>query len=162
MRPKVYLDSSVPSYLTARPNRDVFISAMRQWTQDWWENLRHKYDLYISDFVLLEIRRGDAAAALLRSNVLKDIAILEDTKTARRFARKLVRRLALPRAAVMDAYHIAIAIEGGMDILLTWNCTHIANPRHQPAIRELAQRRGFDVPVICTPRELLDGETDGA
>ncbi len=48
MKPIVYLETTIVSYLTARPSRDLIIAAHQQITQEWWDSRRNNYDLYVS------------------------------------------------------------------------------------------------------------------
>ncbi len=77
MKPKLYLETSIISYLTARPSRDLFVAANQQITHDWWHARRAHFDLYISQLVLREAKAGDADAAAKHLTWLQNIAILE-------------------------------------------------------------------------------------
>ncbi|MCH7919309.1 MAG: hypothetical protein IIC50_15160 [Planctomycetes bacterium] len=66
MKPSVYVETSVISYLTARPSRDLVVAAHQQLTADWWELALPRLDGYVSTIVLEEISRGDAQAAQKR------------------------------------------------------------------------------------------------
>ena len=79
------------------------------------------------------------------------------TVNGRELARNLVSKGPIPDRAEMDAYHIAVAAVNGMEYLLTWNCTHIANAVMRPQIEEICRQQGFEPPVICTPQELMEG-----
>ncbi len=72
-------------------------------------------------------------------------------------AQMLIEHVPLPTSAAADALHIAIAVVNGMDYLLTWNCTHIANAALRSRIEAVCRSKGFAVPIICTPEELLEG-----
>ena len=63
MKPSVYLETTIVSYLTARTTRDLIMTANIQATQDWWENERDGYELFVSDPVLSESSEGDPDAA---------------------------------------------------------------------------------------------------
>lgn len=156
-RPKVYLESSVISYLVARPTRDILATAHQQLTREWWERSRSNFELYVSIEVLNEIRRGDPAAAELRLRHVESLPVLEADDQARLLAAEILRTSALPSKATADAAHIAIATVNGMDFLLTWNCTHIANGVVQRAISRLSRELGFEPPTIVTPEELIEG-----
>lgn len=155
-RPKVYLESSVISYLAARPSRDILATAHQQVTREWWERSRSNFDLYVSVEVLNEIRRGDPAAAELRLRYAEALPVLEADDQARSLAAEILRTSALPPRAAADAAHIAIATVNGMEFLLTWNCTHIANGIVQRAISRLSRDMGFEPPTIVTPEELME------
>lgn len=155
--PKVYLESSVISYLAARPrpDRDVIATAHQQITREWWERRRSRFELYVSVEVLTEIRRGNPQSAELRLGYVESLPILEADDQARALAAEILRTAALPQKAAADAAHIAIATVNGMDFLLTWNCTHIANGIVQRAVSGLSRDMGFEPPTIVTPEELM-------
>ncbi|MDQ6630794.1 MAG: type II toxin-antitoxin system VapC family toxin [Verrucomicrobiota bacterium] len=155
MKAKVYLETSVISYLTARASRDVVASACQKMTQDWWEKRRVKFQLYISELVINEIERGNATAAKRRMDCVVDMTRLEITAEIQDLAQQFVRKNSLPAKASADALHIAIATVHGMDYLLTWNCTHIANAEIMPVIASICAVAGFKSPLICTPQELM-------
>lgn len=157
MKPTAYVETTVPSYLTAWPSRDVVRAGEQQVTRDWWAR-RAAYELRISSLVLLECGAGDAEAAALRLAALDGVPVLAQTAEAEALADTLLREVPLPDRAAADALHIAVAAVNGIVYLVTWNCTHIANAALRPRIEELCRRAGYEPPVICTPRELLSGE----
>jgi hypothetical protein len=152
---KVYIETTIVSYLTARPSRDLIIAAHQQITHEWWENRRADFDLYTSQFVIQESSAGDAAMAQKRLDALDGIALLAVNQEALDLARSLVEKGPIPEKAEIDALHISVAANHGMDYLLTWNCKHIANAEMQTGIGKLCRAAGFEPPVICTPEELL-------
>lgn len=154
MKPKVYLETSVPSYLTARRSRDLIMAANQEITQEWWDN-REQFDLYISGLVLQEAGSGDPIAAQKRIERLDDIPEIDITEEIEHFAEILIQKVPLPEKAKIDALHIAVATLGGMDYLLTWNCAHIANAILRPKIEAICRELGYEPPTICTPQELM-------
>jgi hypothetical protein len=159
MKPTVYVETTVPSYLTAWASRDVVRAGEQQVTRDWWAR-RSAYDLRVSSLVLLECRAGDAEAAAMRLAALDGIPVLAQTTEAEVLAETLLREVPLPARAAADALHVAVAAVNGVFYLVTWNCTHIANASLRPRIEEACRRSGYEPPVICTPRELLGGEDE--
>jgi hypothetical protein len=159
MKQRVYVETTIVSYLTARPSRDLILAAHQEVTREWWERRRADFDLFISQLVLDEAGRGDPEAAKRRVELLVGVASLQATDQVKGLARELLQTHALPQEALEDALHIALAAASGMDFLLTWNCRHIANAETAPAIRATIERSGFDPPVICTPDELIGGES---
>jgi len=155
MRLKVYIETSVISYLTARPSRDLITAAHQQLTLDWWENRRFHFDLYISQLVVREASAGDEDAAKRRLNVIEIIPLLELNERSLALTRSLIEEGPLPEKASEDALHIAVATVHGMDFLLTWNCKHIANAEMRNLITEVCRSYGYEPPVTCTPEELL-------
>jgi hypothetical protein len=156
MRPKVYLETTIPSYLAAWPSRDLVMAAHQQITREWWDNRRAAFDEFVSQLVLQEAAAGDTDASARRLERIRDIPVLLISEAAEVLAQDLVRGVPLPERAALDALHIAIASISGMDYLLTWNCRHIANAAHQPRIGSVCRGLGYEPPVICTPEALLE------
>ena len=69
-------------------------------------------------------------------------------------------RAILPEKASVDALHIAIVAHHQIEYLLTWNCTHIANAKILPRIHEVLAVLGIPIPIICTPQEMVDDESE--
>jgi hypothetical protein len=156
VKPKVYLETTVVSYLTARPSRDIVVAAHQELTRQWWDQRRNDYHLLVSEVVLREAAAGDPEAAERRGAVLAGIDVLEVGEQALDLAEELVRCGAVPDGAAEDALHIAIAVTNGVDYLLTWNCAHIANAAMRRAIDDVCLQRGYEPTVLCTPEELFE------
>jgi predicted nucleic acid-binding protein len=154
MKPKLYLETSIVSYLTAKPSHDLIRAAHQQITRDWWE-MRSSFELYISQFVLDEAKAGDAEAAGRRLAALREALLLELTPDTGRLAREILAHGGMPAQAYVDAVHVAAAAVHGLDYLLTWNCSHIANATMRGKIEAICRATGFEPPVICTPIELV-------
>ena len=156
MKPTVYIETSVISYLTARPSRDLIVAAHQQLTVDWWDSVRPRVDCYISPFVIQEASRGDKNAAQRRMDAIASISILELNDEIRELAATYFSAINIPEKAKVDASHLAVAVWHGMDYLLSWNCTHIASGRVRRILGEVNDRLGILTPVICTPEELME------
>ena len=156
MKSKVYLETSIISYLTARPSRDIITAAHQQSTQEWWETRREKFDVYVSQIVIQEAGSGANDASERRLVAIEDIAQVEIQPEAISLAQSLVSGGLVPEKAAADALHIAIATVQGMDYLLTWNFKHIANATMRNAISNACRQQGYEPPIICTPEELME------
>jgi predicted nucleic acid-binding protein len=156
MKPKVYLETTIISYLTAWRSPQLVMAAHQEVTRSWWDDERHAFDLYVSEAVVQEASLGDASAAQRRLEALSDIFELQITDEARLLAKELVEKTPLPKTARVDALHIATATVHGMDYLLTWNCRHIANAAMRKSLTEICETAGYEIPVICTPLELIE------
>jgi len=151
---KVYVESSVISYITARPSRDLVVSARQAITNEWWEQKRKKYEVYISELVIEEIASGDKEAAQKRLDVVKQIPNLEITEIAKDLATLLISSGAVPENSPEDALHIGLAAAQGVEYLLTWNFKHINNATKRADITQIIESQGFLSPVLCSPEEL--------
>jgi hypothetical protein len=160
VKPRVYIETSVISFLTARPSRDLLVAAAQAWTEDWWRFHRPECEAFISEAVLREVREGDEEASLRRLGAVQGVPVLATTREARALADLLMKAHALPTAAETDAAHIAIAAVNGMHILLTWNCRHIAHPLAMPRIRDIIEKAGLESPTIATPQTWLESLGD--
>lgn len=154
-RPTVYIETTIVSDLAARPSRDLTVASHQRLTRDWWDGHRGRYDLMTSQFVHDEAGLGDPAFAAARLELLRDVIRLEVTPEAARLARSLISHGPLPAQAEIDAAHIATAAIHGVDYLLTWNCKHIANPAMLRALTRVCSAAGYQLPVPCTPEQLL-------
>lgn len=158
MRRRVYLETTIISYLTARPSRSVLSAAHQQITVDWWARRRHDFELLVSELVLREAEAGDPEAARRRLEILAGLPRLTLTQEAIELAADFLAKGLLPEKAAEDGMHIAIATAHDVDYLLTWNCAHIANPEIQERLAKFLYERGLVLPFICTPEELLGGQ----
>jgi hypothetical protein len=155
MKPKVYIETSVVSYLTSRSSRDLVTAARQQLTTDWWESKKSQYNLFVSQPVVSEASDGDQQAAKKRIAVLKKLPLLEVTDESVEFAKFLVEEIPFPKNAAIDALHISIACVHRMDFILTWNFKHIANASIRSKLEVLSNSKELKLPVISTPEELL-------
>jgi hypothetical protein len=155
MKSKLYIESSIFSYLAARPSRDVIVAGQQASTLRWWKDRRRDYQIFISKLVWQEVGQGDAAAVERRLQLIRPLPWLQVTSEVVRLTRALVGRKALPPNAADDATHIALGAVYRMEFLLTWNFTHINNPATEELVRIVCGQHGFPCPVICTPDQLL-------
>jgi hypothetical protein len=155
MPKRVYVETTIPSYLAAWPSRDLLQAARQQLTHDWWDHHRHEFMLCASEVVIDETVAGDPDAATRRAEFLKGIALLDLTPAVEDLAAAILDSGLLPPDALRDASHIAVASVHDVDILLTWNCRHIANATILRELEELVDAHGYRLPVICTPEELI-------
>ena len=159
MNRKVYIETSVISYLTARPSKNVIEAGHQQSTYLFWDS-RGEFNISVSELVLTECAAGDPEAADKRLAALHGIQLLEITAYSIELAKDLVAAGIVPSKASEDALHISIATVHFADYLLTWNCRHIANPEIQAQIAENFRLKGLFLPFICTPEELIGGENE--
>jgi hypothetical protein len=151
----VYLETTYISYLVARPGRDVIVAAHQQTTHDWWDTRRDDFECSISQVVIDEASAGDPAEIQKRLDVIRDLPVLEVTKSAESLAQAIIESGAIPARAIRDAAHIAVAAVHGIDYLLTWNCRHLANAQIMRRIQKVCYQLSERMPVICTPEELM-------
>ena len=152
---KVYVETSVISYLTSRPSRDVVIAGHQQTTHEWWEDSFAHFHLVASQLVVQECSAGDEKAVQERLKVLESVELLEVTEEAINLAQALITQGTVPKKAAEDALHIAIAVTNGIDYLVTWNCKHIANAVMRNKIDKVCRLNNYEPVTICTPEELL-------
>lgn len=154
MKPKVYVETTVISYLVARPSRDVVTAGLIQLTHEWWEERRSRYELFASAAVIREAEAGDQEMARLRLGALQRMTILPANPDVESLAQTLRRKMSLPARASEDADHVAYAAVHELDFLVTWNCRHINNAAIIPKIEKACADAGYRCPRIYTPTEL--------
>ena len=160
MPQRVYLETTIPSYLTAWPSRDLIIAAHQQVTKEWWRARRDQFEICMSQFVLDEASAGDADAAQERLAILEPLPLLDISDAVLELASAILSSGVIPPKAARDAAHIAISAVHGIDFLLTWNCAHIANAQIVKRVQTICSQHGFPCPLICTPEELMGNEND--
>ena len=153
---KIYVETSIVSYLAAYPSRDLIKVAKQELTREWWQRRRGLYEIYASQLVLNEARAGDPDAARRRMTELQDVPLLDVTNQVEELAASLAQSGILPAKAADDIFHLAIASVHNMDFLLTWNCRHLANAEIRGSLCQAVRNQGCRPPEICTPDELLE------
>jgi len=157
MKPRVYIETTIPSYLTARPSNEHIRVAKQELTRQWWDTTREHFDLVIAQVVIDECSDGDAESARARLDAIDGFPLIETTEDVGRLTSLLIAGVPFPPKAEVDALHIAHAAVHSVDYLLTWNCTHLANAFLRKRVEAICAAEGYNAPIICTPDELLFG-----
>ena len=153
----VYLETTIVSYYVARTSRDLIIAARQELTRKWWADKRSGYRLLASPAVREEARMGDREAARRRLDLLTgpDIEFLKPSSEVDDLAETVREALAIPKTKKFDALHLAYAIKYGVDCLLTWNCSHFANPEILRLLVNFCRANDLWLPVVCTPEAMV-------
>ena len=155
-KPKVYIESTVVSYLTAEPSRDLLAAAHQQITREWWQRVLPLCEPYVSPVVLEEIVKGDREQARRRLDAVSGMSSLTMNQDIHRLANLYFTKIDLPERAMADAFHLALATWHQMDYLVTWNCSHIASGRVRAILERLNAKAKLHKTVMCTPEELME------
>ena len=157
MKPTLYMETTIPSYYSALPSRDIVVLAHQEITREWWSVCVSQYEVFVSELVIQEALRGDPEAAKRRTEAITLFPVLEILPEAERLAGIYLRKIPILKEALRDALHLAIASAHGMDYLVTWNCTHIARGEVRKVLEQINDLEGIVTPTICTPEELTGG-----
>lgn len=155
MKKTIYLETTVISYYTSKPSRDIIVLAHQEITREWWDKALKRYDAFVSEIVIEEAMAGDPEAAKKRLGILKRFSHLDLNPTVEKMAQVYVEKLKIAPRALRDAVHLAVASVHSVDYLLTWNCSHIANGEVIRKLMQINMSHGIKTPVICTPEELM-------
>ena len=158
MKQSVYLETSVVSYLTSRPSRDLIAYSRQEISREWWGKMRDVFNIYISSVVLEEAARGSSEAAGIRMKFLEPFSILPFSDDVQSRAQILMDHITIPITELPDFLHLAVTSVYTIDYLVTWNCKHLANASIIKRLRKLSSRLDIYIPVICTPEELMEVE----
>ncbi len=158
MKRKLYMETTVLSYFTARPSRDLLVAGHQEATRELWPSLTRDYDTYVSALVYEEAARGDAGQAAKRLAAIKPFRMLDIDKDARMLAKKIVADKGIPSEYPEDALHIAVAAINGIAVVVTWNFAHLSNPFTRMIVRQVVENQGYTCPEICSPEELLEAD----
>lgn len=157
MRPKLYLETTIPSYLAGRPSKVALIREKQNITHFWWDHYRVHYELVSSIAVRDECSDGNQSMAEQRLHYLDKVQLLVPNDTDP-IVTALMEKVAIPERAGYDAVHIAIAAQYNVSYILTWNFKHLANARLWPTIRKVLDTFGLSLPTICSPEQLMGAE----
>ena len=152
----VYIETTVVSYYTARPSRDVIVAARQEATRELWPRLAAEYESFVSVLVQEESSKGDEEQASLRLQAVRTFEVLDVDEAAQTLASTLIEGGGIPEQYPEDALHIAVAAVNGMDVLVTWNFAHMNNPFTRMIVRQIVENAGYQCPEICSPDELLE------
>ena len=153
---RVYLETIIVSYLAAKPSRDLITAAHQQITQEWWQTARDRFELYVSEAVLGEVRAGDPDAIERRLRFLGNLPVLALNADVRTLTEHYEKTLGLSGRAKADIPHFAFAVSHQMDYLMTWNCSHIANGEMIRRLLRVNAELNRSTPLIVTPEEILE------
>jgi hypothetical protein len=156
MKQSVYIESTVISYLTAKPSRDLIVAAHQQLTREWWDTSLPMLDAFISQFVINEISVGDPEASKARLKASSLFPLLKMGTEIADLAERYFKAIHIPAKARIDAYHLAMATWHGMDYMASWNCTHIVSGRVRTIVEQVNADNDLATPMICTPEELME------
>ena len=160
MKRKLYIETSVVSYLVGRASPNTVIAGHQAATQALWKILNRRFAPFISDLVIQESSGGDTAQASMRLEAIKAMPVLAVDHDVESVARILIKQKAVPEKCPEDAVHIATAAVNKMDLIVTWNFKHINNPVMKQRMRDVLARNGYALPEICSPDELLEVDDD--
>ena len=152
----MWVETTVVSYFTARPSRDLLVAGHQEATRELWPSLTTVYDTYVSALVYEEAARGDAEQASKRLAAIKPFRMLDIDKDARMLASKIIAGKGIPSEYPEDALHIAVAAINGIAVVVTWNFAHLSNPFTRMMVRQVVENQGYICPEICSPEELLE------
>jgi len=158
MKKRVYIETTVVSYFTARPSRDLLVAGHQQATREIWPDLAAEYETYVSALVYEEAGRGDPEQARMRIAAMKPFRMLDIDDEARSLAEKITAGRGVPEENPEDALHIAVAAVNGMEVFVTWNFAHLNNPFTRMMVRQIVENQGYECPEICSPEELLEAD----
>jgi hypothetical protein len=158
MKKHVYIETTVVSYLTAKPSRDIMIAGHQEATRELWTKLSSKYESYVSALVFEEAGKGDPSQAQMRLSAIANFPMLDIDDESRSLAEKIIIKKGIPSEYPEDALHIAVAAVNGIEVILTWNFAHLNNPFTRKKVRKIIETEDYVCPEICSPEELLEVE----
>jgi len=158
MKKHIYIETTVVSYLTAKPSRDIMIAGHQEATRELWVKLLSGYEAYISALVFQEAGRGDPVQARARLSAIAKLPMLDINDEAQSLAEKIITQKGIPAEYPDDALHIAIAAVNGIEVIITWSFAHLNNPFTRKKVRKIVDAEGYSCPEVCSPEELLEVE----
>lgn len=109
MKESIYLETTVVSYYTSKPVRDIIVLAHQEITREWWPKAIKRFDCFISEIVIEEAGMGNQESAERRLKELKNFPHLELNDTVEEMAKVYMKRLEISKKFFRDAAHLAVA-----------------------------------------------------
>ena len=155
-KPRVYLETTVISYLVALLSANPRIAGWQQETRRFWREYAHRLEFVVSEIVIDEVSEGDTTEAGKRLAALAGLPVLQKSSAASHLSQKLRDARAVPPNLKADADHIAIATVHGVEYLVSWNHKHLVNENQLRQINSVCEAAGFQPVTICTPTALME------
>jgi predicted nucleic acid-binding protein len=152
-RKSVYIETTIPSYVTAKTSRDIIKAGRQAMTLLFWKTARENYNLYISQFVIDECAKGDDNAAKRRLAFIEGIPLLNTSEKTEQLALIYQKLLNIPEKAKVDSFHLAVCVESNINYLLSWNYSHLSVASYEK-LSAYNQERGLPTPRLITPEAL--------
>ena len=156
MKESVYIETTIFSFYYDRRTTPAVV-AMRDWTQQWWNNHRHKYEVITSTAVLAELELGNLPHRSASLDMAMDLPAIPVEDDIREIVEVYIQHHVMPKDPLGDALHLALASFHKLDYLLTWNCQHLANANKFSHIRRVNTLLNLHIPMLVTPLELMGG-----
>ena len=153
---KIYLDTSTLSHLHQPDAPDK----MQDTLGFWGDVVAGEYEIYISDTTTREVARAPAAKRAIMERHMADadlnyLPVTDETKT---LAEKIIHQGILTRKSEDDCMHIAAALMGGCDAIVSWNFKHMVNVRTIEGVRQITLFYRYKPLGIYTPSMFLKGD----
>ena len=153
---KLYLETSVWNFYFADDSPDK-----RDITREFFRNIeKNQYEIFISRIVIEEIDRADINTSNKLMNLIDKFSpgrLVVDYEV-QTLAEQYINELILPVKKLEDALHAAISSVYVMDILVSWNCRHLANYNKKKMINVINLREAYKTIDIITPMEVINYE----
>lgn len=155
----IYVETTTPSfYFETRTEPDI--QSRRQWTREWWDS-PHPEQTLVSSFVTIqELEEAPEPKRESALDLVRSLLLLEYNNEVADIVRVYFEHKLMPREALGDADHLALASYHKCDMLVTWNCRHLANANKLDHIRRVNALLGLATPLLITPLELLGKDVD--
>lgn len=153
--PSVYIETTIPSFYY-ETREDPESVAMRNWTREWWDSERVRFECFTSAAVVDELESGNYPGKPETLQLVQGLPWLEVNAEIEEIVEVYLANYLMPNDSVGDALHLAIASFHKADYLLTWNCKHLANANKRHHVRRINERLRISTPEILTPMELIE------
>jgi PIN domain len=154
---RAYIETTVPNFYYDFREADAIV-ARRIATRQWWETAAERYHLLTSSVVFDELKEGTSDRVRLRLGLLDGIETVPLEPAVAHIVATYLQHKLMPAKPPGDAMHLALASFHDCDLIVSWNCRHIANPNKAVHVQRINTRLGLSVPQLATPLDLLERE----
>jgi len=147
----IYLETSVISAYFDFKKQDA---ERKKITKKFWRENLLKFDVIISDVVIVELGKQEERAKEFL-NVVAGFRRVEETKRSIRLSKLYLQHGIVRKTKPLDASHLALATDYKVDFLVSWNYKDFVSPEQRRKITEFNKKRKLSTPTIVTPYDFV-------
>jgi predicted nucleic acid-binding protein len=151
---KLYIETSVANMLFT-----LKVPEKRIITERLFEEIREGiHKIVVSSVFLDEVRKTPSVFLRYQlEGIIKvyDAEVINVTEDVENVADAYIQAQAFTENNYADALHVAVAVCGGCEVIVSWNFRHIVRAWTMKRVVEVNRRLGLPDVIICTPEEVI-------
>ena len=160
MKARLYLETTIVSYLVARPGSNAKARYYHEMAKQWWDRRLTKYKVCVSEDLFAELEADEVAVPRKLKSQLERFPALPLTPAVTELSDALLQRQALPSDAARAAKHIATAAVHGIKFLVSLDLHRTVNAHFRRDIEAVCESLGHQCPAIGYPPQFMGSDAE--